>query len=142
MYAYITCYSSCITVRATTVDCTIFYINDRFLLNEPGQIHGDTGRKSRKLLPTKHWPLFLSNTWLMLRMLQMENLLLFNLSPEVALAYMMQLPFSFMSELFDSPGVHSLPESCCQIKTKARIKDIAFSLEPKVTSRQVNNKCL
>lgn len=42
-----------------------------------------------KISPTKQENLFLSSTWLMLRMLQMENLLLLNLSPDVALAYMM-----------------------------------------------------
>lgn len=40
-------------------------------------------------LPTKHSSLFFNRTALMLRMLQMENLLLLNLSPDVALAYIM-----------------------------------------------------
>lgn len=39
-------------------------------------------------VPTKQLLLFFSSTWLMLRTLQMENLLLLSLSPDVALAYM------------------------------------------------------
>lgn len=39
-------------------------------------------------IPTKQLFLFFSKTWLMLRTLQLENLLLLSLSPEVALAYM------------------------------------------------------
>lgn len=44
----------------------------------------------------------------------MENLLLFCLSPDVALAYMMKFPNSFLIFSLDSPGVHSSPESCCK----------------------------
>lgn len=43
--------------------------------------------QNQQNVPTKQLPLFFSRTWLMLRMLQMENLLLLSLSPDVALAY-------------------------------------------------------
>lgn len=66
----------------------------------------------RSDLPTKHRSFFLARTALILPMLHFENLLLLGLSPEVALAYMMKLPRSLFSISGDSPGVHSLPESC------------------------------
>lgn len=55
---------------------------------EEAELSSSVGANQQNV-PTKQLLLFFSSTWLMLRTLQMENLLLLSLSPEVALAYMM-----------------------------------------------------